>query len=207
MQEQERCVSCGTEFIPKATLDRLLETVSDYEHYKHIYSFNIVESQVLARSAIKVRYARRSVNRSGNVTVAADTEQMVRSLRLSPDRAYALSESTLVRQFRKYGKANQSELPPGRRGGFIWRLFFVSRHHQRDRGVHVDLQSIARTRYIPGSIRWLVVPMLAKILRNSLTIALSQVRIALCVRKNCFDPLQACSKTSDAGATFREDER
>ncbi len=169
----------GAAFIPNTSLDRVLEVVNDYDHYKETYAPAVVDSRALFRGGDRGRFSMCLVHKASVVTTAINAEYEVRTIRVDPHRAYATSQSTSIREISNYGKPGQEELPPGQGSGYIWRLYSVSRYDEREGGVYVELEVIALTRDIPGSLRWLVKPLVARMSRNSLLISLMQTRNAL----------------------------
>jgi hypothetical protein len=173
----------GAAFIPNTTLDKFLGVVDDYDRYQDFYRPAVIDSHIITRDGDTDRYSMRLVNKLSLFAYAADTENQVQTFPLDGNRAYVISQSNSIREIRDYGKSSQHELPPDEGDGFIWRLHSISRYEQRDGGVYVELEAIALSRDIPGSLRWIVGPLVAKMSRNSLVISLTQTREALLCNK------------------------
>jgi hypothetical protein len=173
----------GAAFIPNVTIEKFLNVVADYDHYKEIYRPTVVDSQLLGRDGMADRFSMQLSHKSTFGTIALNTQYKEQILPAGENDYYAISQSTSIRQIRNYGKPDQEELPPGQGDGFIWSLHSIARYQQRDGGVYVELEAIALTRDIPSSLRWLVKPLVTEMSRNSLLISLTQTRDALCTRK------------------------
>jgi hypothetical protein len=172
----------GAAFIPNTTLEKYFSVTNDYDHYPEMYQPSVVASHTQARIGGKDYYSMRLLNKSSFLVYAVDTQDQSQTFAVDADRAYGISQSVSIREIRNYGKPNEYELSEGRGAGFIWRMCTISRYEQRDGGVYVELEAIALTRDIPGSLRWLVRPIVARMSRNSLTISLTQTRAAVCSR-------------------------
>ena len=173
----------GASFIPNTTLEQFHAVIDNYDQYQQIYRPTVVASHTISRAAGADSYAMRLLHKSSFLAWAVDTQDRVQPFTVDENRAYAVSQSLSIREIRNYGKPDEYELSPGEGDGLIWRLCSISRYEQRDGGVYVELEVIALTRDIPGSLRWLVAPIAAKMSRNSLLISLSQTRAAVCSKK------------------------
>jgi hypothetical protein len=84
-----------------------------------------------------------------------------------------------MREIEAYGKSGERFLTPNEGSGYIWRMHSIARFQERDGGVYLELEAIALTRDIPGSLRWLVSPVVNHLSINSLTTTLRQTRDAV----------------------------
>lgn len=169
----------GAAFIPNATIETLESVVQDYDRYKDIYKPVVTDSRTLESSAssqessmvwqrhvLFLNAAMRGRYRASNFTVDAN-------------RGYSVVEATRIQQIEEYGQPGEHLLPPDSGGGFIWRIYSISRYEQRDGGVYLEVEVIALSRDIPGSLRWLVNPVVNHLSVNSLTMTLEQTRGAV----------------------------
>ena len=67
----------------------------------------------------------------------------------------------------------------GQGGGYIWRLASQVRLEERDGGVYLELEVMALSRDIPGSLRLFVEPIVRRVSRNSLAESLRQTEDAV----------------------------
>jgi hypothetical protein len=59
-------------------------------------------------------------------------------------------------------------LPEGEGSGYLWNLFSVARLEQGDRGVYIEIESIALSRAIPGFVQLVVDPIVRRVSRDSM---------------------------------------
>jgi hypothetical protein len=78
-----------------------------------------------------------------------------------------------------YGQPDQRKLSPDEGSGYIWRLYSLSRFEERDGGVYVELEAIALSRDIPGSLHWLVNPIVRRVSKGSLEVSLVKTQQAV----------------------------
>ena len=95
------------------------------------------------------------------------------------NRGYGIVDSTRIEEIEAYGLPEQRLLPPDRGSGFIWRIHSISRYEEHNGGVYLEVEAMALTRDIPGSVRWLVSPVVNKLSIKSLTATLVQTRDAV----------------------------
>ena len=109
---------------------------------------------------------------------------------LDSSKGYNVADSTELRQIERYGRSDERLLPPDTGSGFIWRMHSTARYEERDGGVYLEVEAIALTRDIPGSLSWLVTPVVNHLSINSLTTTLRQTRDAVTsLRRNIRGPV------------------
>lgn len=172
----------GAAFIAGATLKQVFSITRDYDHYKDFYRPNVVDSRTLFSGLAESRFSMILMNKSAVVNVAIDGDYHCLFFRVDERRWYSISETTRMREIENYGAPNQRELTDGQGKGLIWRLFSIARFEERDGGVYVELEAIALSRGIPGSLRWLIEPLVNRVSRNSLMMSLRQTRDAVHAR-------------------------
>jgi hypothetical protein len=94
-------------------------------------------------------------------------------------RCYIISYSVRTQQIKDYGRPGERTLPPDEGDGYLWRLYAITGFEEYDGGVLIENESIALSRDIPASVRWLVSPIVNRLPRNSISIALRQTRDAV----------------------------
>jgi hypothetical protein len=67
-------------------------------------------------------------------------------------------------------------LPPGKDGGYLWRLNSYWRYFDTGRGVYVQCEAVSLTRDIPTGLNWLVGPFVQSVPKDSLEFTLQSTR-------------------------------
>jgi hypothetical protein len=169
----------GAIFIPNSDVDDVLAVVSDYGRYKDYYAPLVIDSKTLGRSGDEYRFVMLMTNQSLFSKSALDGEYAEAYHRLSDTRWYSIAYSTRIQQIDDFGRLGEHRLPPGEGSGYIWRVYSTSRFEQRDGGVYVELEVIALSREIPGSLRWLINPIVRRVSRSALLTSLEKTRAAV----------------------------
>ncbi len=169
----------GDIFIPNASLGDVIRVVRDYEQYDSVYHPAVVSSKPLDRSEWADRFSMVVMNKSFFARRAFDSDYRSTFTRLDDKRWYSTSESTRVQEVSDYGSPSQCTLPEGHGTGVIRRLYSVARYEERDGGVYIELEAIALSRDIPGTLRWLVDPIVRRVSRSSIEISLQQTSEAV----------------------------
>jgi hypothetical protein len=113
------------------------------------------------------------------ITVVVNSEHEARFSRDRSDRAQSRIYSTRIAEVEEAGTPNERELPVGRDGGYLWRLYTYWRLLERDGGTYVQCETISLTRGIPLGLGWLVRPFVTSIPRESLEFTLATTRKTL----------------------------
>ena len=120
------------------------------------------------------------------VNAAIQGRYRAHDVMIDSHRGYTVVDTTRLQQIADYGQPGEHLLPADTGGGYIWRIHSISRYEERDGGVYLEIEAIALSRDIPGSVRWLVTPVVNHLSVNSLTTTLRQTRQAIDAQK----PLQ-----------------
>jgi hypothetical protein len=169
----------GAVFMPKATIESLLCVVHDYDRYKDIYKPVVTDSRSLDSSEAKQEFSMVWQRHVLFVNAAVQGRYRAYDVLLSPRRGYSVIDATTLQQIEDYGGPGQHLLPPDTGGGFIWRMYSISRYEERDGGVYLETEAIVLSRDIPASLRWLVNPVVNHLSVNSLTTTLRQTLAAV----------------------------
>jgi hypothetical protein len=169
----------GAMFLPGLTIGQVLEVTRDYDRYKDYYQPVVAESKTVARDDANDEFSMRIVNRMFFATSALDAEYEAMHVRLDEHRMYTISRTTRLQEIEDAGQASEHRQPEGEGGGYIWKLFSVTRLDQRDGGVYVELEAIALSRDIPVAARFFVDPIVRRVSHNSILISLEQTEHAL----------------------------
>jgi hypothetical protein len=168
----------GTVFIPGASLSQVLAVVEDYDHHAEDYRPEVVQSKTVEHNGdeFKVFYRLR---KKKIITIILDTEYEVHRHSLDASRAYSDSYSTRIAQVENAGQPDEHDLPPGKDGGFLWRLNSYWRYFDSGQGVYVQCEAISLTRDIPTGLGWLIGPFAESVPKESLEFTLQSTRAAV----------------------------
>jgi hypothetical protein len=168
----------GTVFFPGASLSQVLAIVQDYDHHAEYYKPEVTQSKMVEHNGgdFKVHYRLR---KKKVVTVILDTDYEVHRHTIDTAHAYSDSYSTRIAQVENAGEPNEHELPPGKDGGYMWRLNSYWRYFESGRGVYVQCEAISLTRDIPAALNWIIAPFIESIPKESLEFTLQSTRSAV----------------------------
>ncbi|MDE3180101.1 MAG: hypothetical protein KGM47_10650 [Acidobacteriota bacterium] len=172
----------GIAFVPGISLRRVLDTVEDYNHQQYDYAPQVVRSRLLARHGNDFKVYLR-LREQKIITITLDTWHDVRYARLDATHVSSRSISTRIQEVENAGEKDEYLLPPGRDGGFLWRINSYWRFEERGGGVYVECESISLTRDIPTGFGWLVGPFVNSIPRETLESTLTDTRAAVLKRR------------------------
>src|ERR1700674_4714246 len=168
----------GTIFIPGVSLTQVLAVVQDYGQHAAYYKPEVVQSKIVEHTGedFKVHYRLR---KKKIITIILDTDYDVHRHSLGATRAYSNSLSTRIAQVENAGGPDEHELPPGKDGGYLWRLNSYWRYFDSGRGVYVQCEAVSLTRDIPTGLNWLVGSFVQSIPKESLEFTLHSTRSAV----------------------------
>jgi hypothetical protein len=169
----------GAAFIPGATLTSVRAIFRNYDSYKEYYKPVVADSRRLPCNGADERFSMIWQHRVLFVSAAIEGQYQIHHVEVDPHRGYSIATTMQMREIESYGQPSERYLAPGEGNGFIWRMHSIARYEQRDGGVYLELEAIALTRDIPGSLRWLVSPIVNHLSINSLTTTLQQTRHAV----------------------------
>jgi putative flippase GtrA len=165
----------GYVYIPNASVDDLVDAVRDPEGRRAHHQQDVLVARVLSRDTGGLRLYLK-LQRSSIVTVAYNTEHLVRYSRYTADRASSRSVATRIAEIEDLGKPTEHELPIGHDRGFMWRLNSYWRYQAAPGGVVVELESVTLSRELPWGLRTLVRPIVNLIARESMERTLTAMR-------------------------------
>jgi hypothetical protein len=168
----------GTVFIPGASLAQVLAVVQDYDRHAEYYAPDVAQSRKVTQSGddYKVHYRLR---KKKIITIILDADYDVHRHFIDATRAYSNSYSTRIAQVENAGQPNETELPPGKDGGYLWRLNSFWRYFDTGHGVYVQCEAISLTRDIPAALNWLVGSFIESVPKESLEFTLQSTRSAV----------------------------
>jgi hypothetical protein len=169
----------GAVFIPGATIQDLSAVVGDYGRYSEIYRPTLIKAQLLDSSDDEQKFSILWVQRVLLVTAAFYTEWDSNYFTLNSRRGYMTFSSTRVQQIEHYGEKDERRLAPDEGSGYLWRLVSFARFEERDGGLCLELEVIGLSRDLPGSLRFLLRPVIEHVPRQALATKLDQTRQAI----------------------------
>jgi hypothetical protein len=113
------------------------------------------------------------------ITIILDTDYQVHRHSLDATHAYSNSISTRIAQVENAGEPDERELPPGKDGGFLWRLNSYWRYFDSGRGVYVQCEAVSLTRDIPAGLNWLIGSFVQSVPKESLEFTMNSTRSAV----------------------------
>jgi len=168
----------GAIFIPGASLAQVLAVVQDYDRHADYYKPDVAQSKKVDQTGdnYKVHYRLR---KKKIITIVLDADYDVHRHFIDATHAYSDSYSTRIAQVENAGEPNEHELPPGKDGGYMWRLNSYWRYFDSGRGVYVQCEAVSLTRDIPTGLNWLVGPFIQSVPKESLEFTLHSTRSAV----------------------------
>jgi hypothetical protein len=166
----------GTTFIPGATVERVVSVLADFDHHKDIYP-DVVQSNLVSRQG-DMETGRWRLKRSKVITVELEVNQQAEYIKVSSAIWKIRSHSTQIREVQSPGP-NEKLLPPGEGNGFMWNLDAFWTLRQEEDGVYAECRTTSLSRQIPGTLVWLVKPMIESLPKESLASTLRCTREAV----------------------------
>jgi putative flippase GtrA len=150
----------GSVLVRNTTVAALVQALQDPEHAP--LPDDVAESRLLTKDGDTLRVYFKLV-RKVLITVTYDTEHDVKYTRVSP--GLVTSRSVATRIVETNGKDR----------GFLWRLNSYWRYQQIGQDVRVDVVSVSLSRSVPGLVRLVVEPLIARVGRESMQRTLDAV--------------------------------
>ncbi len=167
----------GVMFIPGGTAKETIGVLQDVDQHAKYYP-EVLESRVISRDGDTLRSFLR-LRKQKVLTVVLDTEHESRYRRLTDQLWYMNSRSTKIAQVKDAGSPNESVMPVGEDGGFLWRLNAHWRVSEVGDGTWVELRTLSLTRGIPFGLGWMIRPFITGIPKESLASTLNGTRAAV----------------------------
>jgi hypothetical protein len=168
----------GTVFIPGVSLSQVLAVVQNYDRHAEYYQPEVMQSKLVEHTGedFKVHYRLR---KEKIITIILDTDYQVHRHSIDAAHAYSNSISERIAQVENAGGPDERELPPGKDGGYLWRLNSYWRYFDSGRGVYVQCEAVSLTRDIPTGLNWLVGSFVQTVPKESLEFTLNSTRSAV----------------------------
>lgn len=168
----------GLVFLPGVTLAQTLALVQDYNRHKEFYKPEVVDSRILSHEGNHFRIYLRLLKKQV-ITVVLATEHEVQYQPAGPGRWRSKSWTTKIAEVNDAGKPGETEEPPGRGHGFLWRLNSYWRFEEKDGGTWVECEAISLTRDVPMGLGLIIEPIIRNLPKDSLEHTLQSSRKAL----------------------------
>jgi hypothetical protein len=169
----------GAVFIPGARIKDLANVVGDYGKYSEMYRPSLIKAELLDSTADEQKLSILWVQRVLLVTAAFYTELDSKFCELNSRQGYMTFTTTRVQQIENYGEKDERRLAQDEGSGYLWRLVSFARFEERDGGLYLELEVIGLSKDLPGSVRFLLKPVIEHIPRQALTAKLDQTRQAI----------------------------
>jgi hypothetical protein len=169
----------GAVFIPGAKIEDLTAVAGDYGRYNDIYRPTFVKAELLQSAAEDQKFSILWVQKVFLLTAAFYTELDSSYVALSSRKGYMTFFTTRVQQIENYGEKDEQRLAPDEGSGYLWRLVSFARFEERDSGLYLELEVIGLSKDLPGSLRFLLKPVIDHVPRQALATKLDQTRQAI----------------------------
>lgn len=169
----------GAVFIPGAKIQELSDVVGDYGRYSVIYHPTLIKAELLDSASDEQKFSIVWVQRILLVTAAFYTELNWKYFAMNSRQGYMTFSTTRVQQIEHYGEKDERRLAPDEGSGYLWRLVSFARFEERDGGLYLELEVIGLSKDIPGSLRFLLKPVIDHVPRQALATKLEQTRQAI----------------------------
>lgn len=169
----------GTILIPSVRLEQVIHRLR-YPDPGVPPQKDVLETRILERDQDSLRIYLKLV-RKKIVTVAYNTEHLVRYRWHDPLRASSRSIATRIAELEKLHTPQEREKTPGLDRGFLWRLNSYWRYQQVDSGVVVECESLSLSRGYPFILKPIVAPIVRSIARKSMKRTLASLRHRLLI--------------------------
>lgn len=173
----------GATFIPNVRVEDVLAVTRDYSRYKDYYKPAVTAAKSISSSENEDEFMILFANNSILSKTSLEGDYTSDFVRVNDKRWYSVSVTRQMEEIKDSGRPGEKRLPPNVGSGYIWRLYSTVRLQERDGGVFVELEAVALSRNIPGSLHWLVDPIVRRISRDSLEKSLAETAQAVRTRE------------------------
>lgn len=165
----------GTVLLPRATIDRVMTFVKDYQQYPARFTPMIQRARILKQTPDHFDVTMRTWAKKV-VTVVIDADYAVDYRTLRPTSVVAKSVASNIYEVDDPGTPGERRTPADRGQGFLWRLNTYCSFDQRPEGVYEQCESISLTRDVPFGLGWMIKPFITSIPRETMEFTLGKVR-------------------------------
>jgi hypothetical protein len=165
----------GTVFLPNVSVEQVTALLQDYNNQAQIYRPMVARSRLISRNGDTFRFHLRFVTKKV-ITVVVNSDHEARFTRPAPGRVEARVHSTRIQEVEDADTPQETELPAGNDGGYLWRLNTFWRVQAGNGGTYVQCESISLTRRIPAAFSWLIGPFVNSVPRETLQFTMDATR-------------------------------
>jgi hypothetical protein len=170
-------------FVPGVRVGDVLRVLRNYGEYKEFYKPTVIESRELGGSKDGDDFSLIFTNRSLLSHTAIESDYQVAYTKLDAKRWYSVAYTTRIEEIENYGKPDENKLDVGMGTGYIWRMNTIERFEERDGGVYIEIEAIALSRDVPGSLRWMIDPLIRRVAKSTFTAYMGTTRDAVLDRR------------------------
>jgi hypothetical protein len=163
-------------FLPATHVEDVIDVLRSYAEYKQLYKPTVIESYDLGASEGGEKVSMIFRSRSIMAHTAVEGEYQASYTQLDEKRWYSIAYATRIQEIENYAQPSERKLDAGQGSGYIWRMQTIARFEERDSGVYIQVEAMALSRDVPGSLRWIVDPMIRRYARKSLTAHVTAMR-------------------------------
>ena len=167
----------GVVFIPKATISRVIDIVTDYPDQAKFYNPDIQASKLLEQTGDDSKIYFRLYSKS-IVTVVYNANFDARNIRVDETRLESRACSTRIAEVANPGRPDEHEYAVGNDHGYLWRLNDYWRMQEKDDG-NVQIEAVELSRGVPLEFAWLVGSLADSLPRKTLARLLNATRHAV----------------------------
>lgn len=182
----------GVVFVPHRSIPEVLAALRSYAQYPEYYDPAVLEAKLINQEKNSDTFSMLLKLKVLSMDAGLNGQYRATFHEIDDRHWTATTASTRLQEMVSYGHDNQRTFSPDEGNGFVWRLYSTARYEAADGGVYIQLETLALSRSIPGSLRWIVSPIVEKVSRGALTTTLRQTRDALAVSGTA-SPLMASS--------------
>jgi hypothetical protein len=189
-------------FVPNVKLTEVLDVTEDYDRYQEFYRPAVVASKAITHEESNDYFSMLLKNKAVFLNTTLDADYKANNVRLDGRRFYSVSRTVRVQEIEDYNQSGEHRFPEGDGSGYIWKLFSTARMEERSDGVYLEIEAVALSRDIPGSLRFVVDPIVRRVSRNSMLISIKQTKEA--VRMRHAGSSANAGNMSSASAAFKQ---
>jgi hypothetical protein len=171
----------GATFLPGVGLEQVLAVSCAYDAYSRIYR-SVIASRLLERDGNTFRVQMRIREGESGITAVLDVRSVVRYVRVTDRRVYAVSDAIEIREVKNAGTRGEQLLVPGRDSGYLWRAATFSYFEQRADGVYHEMETLGLSRSFPPMLGWIIEPIARRLGRRSVERSLTEFNAAVHAR-------------------------
>jgi hypothetical protein len=165
-------------FVPRATPQKMLALLRDYNHFSAYYAPEVKSSRALTDEGESATIAMR-IRERRVITVVLDAIYEVETRRIGNTEGYSFSRSKHIWEIDEPGTPQEHRRAEGEDEGFLWDLNSYWSFLQRRDGLLIECEAVSLTRDVPVGLNWLITPIIEELPKESLEFTLRATKSAL----------------------------